>query len=741
MADFDSSASSDSSTSDLDMKNYYSFTLWDFAVFITMLAASSGIGIYFAYKNRKNHSNKEFLTSNKSLSLFPVAMSLLASFQSSVTILGYPAEMFYRGTQFWMVILSSLAASMIAAELFLPVFYRLNFTSVNQYLEQRFNSSRVRLAVSFSFLLCTVPYMGVVLYGPSLALETVTGLSVTASILIIGCICTLYTSIGGIKAVVWTDVVQVFLMFAGLFVVMFRGFYLAGGIEKAFETSRKYGRLQFFNSEINIYSTTTFWNCVIGMGTMWSGNYATSQTEVQRYCNVTTQRKAKLSLYVNFLGVAFLISCACLCGVALFGVYYDCDPLKTGAITKTDQLMPHFVMNHLRHLPGMAGLFVSCVFSASLSTMSSGFNALATVTYDDFISRTSVRKLPEKQIQQISKLIAFGYGMAAIAMAFVVSQINSILEAAISIAGALVGPMFGLFLCGILVPFANSFGVLCGLFVGEFFGLWILIGSLLYPKPAQILNNTSIECPTISFGDHHYHHHHLNVSNLISPDTYLMFPLTTTTATTTTTVSSIPLSDEREGMMKLYHISYLLVPVFGCIISLSLSIICSLISGGHRQIAQIRPEYLSHLAWKIWPQKLLPTKYPYDISNDQNHNHHQQQQQQQTPSITNSLSLISNGTATAIITDKLSNKSDSNNNSNTNDPTIYLQSNGNKYPKYNTTSMDKNTTTINANNQSITAISIVDEFEYENCKNRPQQSSTTKSKNLVKQIAIDESSP
>ena len=214
------------------------------------------------------------------------------------------------------------------------------------------------------------------------------------------------------------------------------------------------------------------------MGTMWSGNYATSQTEVQRYCNVTTQRKAKLyviffldqkfinffiiiiqyrSLYVNFLGVAFLISCACLCGVALFGVYYDCDPLKTGAITKTDQLMPHFVMNHLRHLPGMAGLFVSCVFSASLSTMSSGFNALATVTYDDFISRTSVRKLPEKQIQQISKLIAFGYGMAAIAMAFVVSQINSILEAAISIAGALVGPMFGLFLCGILVPFANSF--------------------------------------------------------------------------------------------------------------------------------------------------------------------------------------------------------------------------------------------------------------------------------------------
>src|SRR5699024_7914117 len=95
----------------------------------------------------------------------------------------------------------------------------------------------------------------------------------------------------------------------------------------------------------------------------------------------------------------------------------------------TDQLMPYFVMRELQHLPVLAGLFVSCVFSASLSTMSSGFNALATVTYDDFLSRTAfVRSLPERKVQMISKLIAFGYGLLAILMAFVVSQINSILE-------------------------------------------------------------------------------------------------------------------------------------------------------------------------------------------------------------------------------------------------------------------------------------------------------------------------
>lgn len=216
--------------------------------------------------------------------------------------------------------------------------------------------------------------------------------------------------------------------------------------------------MNFFNFKFDIYSTTTIWNTVIGMGIMWSGNYATSQTEVQRYCNVKTERRAKFALYVNFLGVSVLISCACLCGIALYGYYADCDPFKLGHIQKTDQLMPYFVINELKHLPGLAGLFVSCVFSASLSTMSSGFNALATVTYDDFLSKTNLlRNMSEKRQQMVSKLIAFSYGAAAIGMAFVVSQINSILEAAISIAGALVGPMFGLFLLGILAPFANSF--------------------------------------------------------------------------------------------------------------------------------------------------------------------------------------------------------------------------------------------------------------------------------------------
>lgn len=166
------------------------FGLTDYAVFILLLLISSGIGIYYAIKDRNaKKTARQFLTAERSLHWFPVSMSLMASFQSSVTILGYPgnffafkfigynmdaesanqiclyihktAEMYLRGTQFWVVIISSSIAALSAAELFLPVYYDLKLSSVNQYLKIRFNSEAVRLAGTFTFIFATVPYMGV----------------------------------------------------------------------------------------------------------------------------------------------------------------------------------------------------------------------------------------------------------------------------------------------------------------------------------------------------------------------------------------------------------------------------------------------------------------------------------------------------------------------------------------------------------------------------------------------------
>ena len=204
------------------------FAITDYLVFSTFLIASASIGVVFAWKGRNSTSNKEFLTGNRNLQMFPVVMSLAASFMSTNTILGIPAEVYMLGTQVFIHCISLVVAIFLSANVFMPVFYELNMTSVNEYLNLRFKSKAARLIGSYAFLLCTLPYMAVVLYGPSLALNSVTPLSLEKSILVVGIICTFYTSIGGIKAVIWTDVLQCLLMILGLLMVALYGTYEAG---------------------------------------------------------------------------------------------------------------------------------------------------------------------------------------------------------------------------------------------------------------------------------------------------------------------------------------------------------------------------------------------------------------------------------------------------------------------------------------------------------------------------------
>lgn len=138
------------------MEDVPKFLVMDYVVMCMMLCVSSGIGIYFAWRDRRDQSTKTFLMGNRELGVFPVAMSLMASFQSATTVLGYPAEMFYKGTQFWVAIFGLAISNVIAAELFLPVLYNLQLTSVNTYLERRFRSKAVRTLGSLSFITNTV---------------------------------------------------------------------------------------------------------------------------------------------------------------------------------------------------------------------------------------------------------------------------------------------------------------------------------------------------------------------------------------------------------------------------------------------------------------------------------------------------------------------------------------------------------------------------------------------------------
>ncbi|NXO74647.1 SC5A6 protein, partial [Phainopepla nitens] len=244
------------------------FTAIDYSIFALLLVLSSAIGLFYALTGNRQSTVQEFLLANRDMGCLPVSLSLLATFQSAVAILGVPAEIFNHGTEYWFLGCSYFLGLLIPAHIFIPVFYRLRITSTYEYLELRFNKT-VRLlgTVTFIFQMVSgaggagvaepgrpgvaqrcppspqVIYMGVVLYAPALALNAVTGFDIWSAVLTIGLVCTLYTTLGGLKAVIWTDVFQTLVMLAGQVAVIVVGAWRVGGMARVWHVAEQEGKI------------------------------------------------------------------------------------------------------------------------------------------------------------------------------------------------------------------------------------------------------------------------------------------------------------------------------------------------------------------------------------------------------------------------------------------------------------------------------------------------------------------
>ncbi|NXN71866.1 SC5A5 protein, partial [Himantopus himantopus] len=229
------------------------FSLWDYGVFGLMLLISTGIGLFHGLAKGGQKTSEDFFTGGRRMSALPVGLSLSASFMSAVQVLGVPAEAYRYGAKFLWMCMGQLLNTLLTAQIFLPVFYRLGLTSTYEYLERRFSRS-VRLCGTLQYVVATMLYTGIVIYAPALILNQVTGLDIWASLLSTGVICTFYTTIvsvgaggprgsprvpaahprlrlaqGGMKAVIWTDVFQVVVMLSGFIAIIIRGVLLVGG--------------------------------------------------------------------------------------------------------------------------------------------------------------------------------------------------------------------------------------------------------------------------------------------------------------------------------------------------------------------------------------------------------------------------------------------------------------------------------------------------------------------------------
>ncbi|KAF7285216.1 hypothetical protein GWI33_011539 [Rhynchophorus ferrugineus] len=523
------------------------FGVWDYVVVAVVLLISSSIGIYYRFTGGKQKTVQEYLLADGNMAITPVAFSLMASFMSAVTLLGVSSENYTYGFQFIVINLSYGIFTPVAAYLYLPVFFKLQATSAYEYLELRFGKTS-RLAASLSYTLQITLYMGIVVYAPALALEALTGISKFLAILSIGLVCTFYSTIGGMKAVLMTDVFQSLLMFAAVFSVIGSALVEKGSFSEIWRIASEGGRTGLLNFDPDPTVRHTWLSLILGGGVTYLSLYAVNQIQVQRYLTVRSVKDAQTALWWSWPILSLLSVSTAFAGLSIYAKYYNCDPVKANFITSADQLMPYYVVDTMGFIPGLSGIFVAGIFSAALSTVSAALNSLAAVTIEDYykplyrvIYKTDV---PKESISLKTKITALIYGLICMGVAFLAQFLGGLLEAALTIFGLVGGPLLGLFSLGMFTLTANEVGSVTGLAFGVAMAGWMAFS----PKPVTPALPTSTDGCDIMF------------SNLTSD----------------ATVSALTQNDD--DYFWLYRVSYLYNGVAGLVVTLVVGYVTSIVT-------------------------------------------------------------------------------------------------------------------------------------------------------------------
>ncbi|TMS35342.1 hypothetical protein L596_002766 [Steinernema carpocapsae] len=473
------------------MMNAFSLGLVDFIVFGAFLSISVGVGIYYAFVERcqkpkvapsddARSKTDDYLMGGRQMPIVPVALSLLTTFLSGITLFGTPAEIFERGILWLFYYWTCVFAFGISIYFFIPIFFELQATSIYEYLELRYHSVLLRRLCASTFIVNTFFYMGAVVYAPSVALSGVTGIETWVLIVLVGISSTLYTTLGGLKAVVWTDTLQAGVMYGGIGIVIVKGVIDVGGLGNIWHTMEISGRFSnAWRFEVDPAQYQSAYTTVLGGITFWMSLYGLNQMAVQRYCCLPSIKAARIVAGITVPLFLLLATMACFIGSIVLAYFYNCNPIETGEISTPDQLVVLFAVKVLKSFPGLPGLFLACMFATTLSTISTGYNSIAAVTYEDFIKPYTHNKISPTAALQINKALVCGSGVLCTAMAFAAEPLGGIIKSSISLMGTLAGPVMGLFFIGVFYRTVSSRAVVyafcSSLVLGSALWVWAFV--------------------------------------------------------------------------------------------------------------------------------------------------------------------------------------------------------------------------------------------------------------------------
>ena len=440
----------------------------DLVIFLIFMLGTFLFGCSFFQKKR---NSDDYTSAGGKLPAWVVGMSIFATYVSSISFLALPGNAYKGNWNSFVFSLSIPIASWIAAKYFVPFYRKINSISAYSFLEERFGYW-ARVYASCCYLLTQVARIGSVLYLMALPLHNMLGIGVASLIVILGVCVVVYSVLGGIQAVIWTDAIQGIILIAGaLACVVVLLFSMPEGPSQLFQVAIAHDKFSLGSFSPDL-STATFWVTLVYGLFINLQNYGIDQNYVQRYKAAKDDRSARSAalfgglLYVPVSLFFFFI------GTALFA-YYNVSPSMLPAGTPSDDVFPYFIVHGLP--VGITGLLIAAICAAGMSTVSTSINSSATIILTDFYQHK--RQRTDRQNMKVLYLTSFLLGMLGIGLGLAMMSVQSALEAWWKLAGIFSGGMLGLFLLGYLGRRVKSVYAAIGVICGVILISWMSLGN------------------------------------------------------------------------------------------------------------------------------------------------------------------------------------------------------------------------------------------------------------------------
>jgi solute:Na+ symporter, SSS family len=428
----------------------------DYVVIAAYLVAITAFGSWFA---RFQKTTRDYFLTDRSIPWWAVCFTIVATETSTLSFIGVPASAFSGNMTFLQLAAGYVIGRIIISLIFVPAYFRGDLFTSYELLQRRFGSSVKTLAAGI-FLITRTLADGVRLFATALVIAVVTGVPVSWTVVILGTAMIVYTARGGVSAVIWTDVVQMFIYLAGAGAVFIALLHrIPGGWDEVVRTGLASGKFGILNASTDPKAVYTLWAGLLGGATLTLATHGTDQYLVQRLLSARSPRDASLGLVLSGIIVFAQFALFLVIGIMLFA-YYQHTPLP--ALGRADEILPRFVVTSLSG--GVAGFIVAAIVAAALSP---SLNAMAATTVNDFYRQYLRPQADEPTLMRMSRLSTIGWGVLQIVVALAAQGMDrSVLDAGLLVLSLATGPVLGAFLVGVLSTRVGARSMLIGMAAG-----------------------------------------------------------------------------------------------------------------------------------------------------------------------------------------------------------------------------------------------------------------------------------